>query len=90
MEKKNQQLHCKASKFPTLCQWSLLLYIFIISTSAKAFDYSDALKKSLLYFESQRSGRLPYNQRVTWRDHSGLTDGLEQGVRFNSNIPIFC
>ncbi|KAF7078136.1 hypothetical protein CFC21_082615, partial [Triticum aestivum] len=39
-----------------------------------------ALSKSLLYFESQRSGRLPYNQRVRWRGHSGLTDGLEQGV----------
>ncbi|CAA7397761.1 unnamed protein product [Spirodela intermedia] len=45
-----------------------------------AFDYGDALTKSLLYFESQRSGRLPYNQRVNWRGHSGLTDGLEQGV----------
>jgi Glycosyl hydrolase family 9 len=38
------------------------------------------LHKSLLYFEAQRSGRLPYNQRVTWRGHSGLTDGLQQGV----------
>ncbi|GLT28315.1 hypothetical protein SLA2020_032570 [Shorea laevis] len=46
----------------------------------RAFDYADALSKSLLYFEAQRSGRLPYNQRITWRDHSGLTDGLEQGV----------
>ncbi|GKC95669.1 endoglucanase 11-like protein [Tanacetum coccineum] len=43
-------------------------------------NYSDAITKSLLYFEAQRSGRLPYNQRVTWRDNSGLTDGLEQGV----------
>ncbi|XP_015973035.1 endoglucanase 11-like [Arachis duranensis] len=46
----------------------------------EAFNYGEALSKSLLYFESQRSGRLPYNQRVTWRHHSGLTDGLEQGV----------
>ncbi|KAF5746100.1 endoglucanase 11-like [Tripterygium wilfordii] len=58
----------------------LLLCIFTIPNITRAFDYSDALTKSLLYFESQRSGRLPYNQRVTWRDHSGLTDGLEQGV----------
>uniref|UniRef100_N1QX90 Endoglucanase n=1 Tax=Aegilops tauschii TaxID=37682 RepID=N1QX90_AEGTA len=43
-------------------------------------DYEQALRKSLLYFEAQRSGRLPYGQRVAWRDHSGLTDGLEQGV----------
>lgn len=60
--------------------WCFLLSIFAISACAQAFDYADALKKSLLYFESQRSGRLPYNQRVAWRDHSGLTDGLEQGV----------
>ncbi|XLR22462.1 hypothetical protein HN51_068712 [Arachis hypogaea] len=25
-------------------------------------------------------GRIPYNQRVSWRHHSGLTDGLEQGI----------
>jgi hypothetical protein len=47
----------------------------------KAHNYEDALQKSLLYFEAQRSGRLPHSQRVTWRHHSGLTDGLEQGVR---------
>ncbi|KAK3129984.1 hypothetical protein QOZ80_6BG0487470 [Eleusine coracana subsp. coracana] len=43
-------------------------------------DYGVALSKSLLYFEAQRSGRLPHNQRVRWRGHSGLTDGLQQGV----------
>ncbi|CAN6447095.1 unnamed protein product [Victoria cruziana] len=46
----------------------------------EGYDYREALTKSLLYLEAQRSGRLPYNQRVTWRHHSGLTDGLEQGV----------
>ncbi|KAJ7960342.1 Endoglucanase [Quillaja saponaria] len=60
------------------CVFFFIFTIFI--TKIQAFDYADALSKSLLYFESQRSGRLPYNQRVTWRDHSGLTDGLEQGV----------
>jgi hypothetical protein len=50
------------------------------ATERKAHNYEDALRKSLLYFEAQRSGRLPHNQRVAWRDHSGLTDGLEQGV----------
>ncbi|KAF2284893.1 hypothetical protein GH714_032063 [Hevea brasiliensis] len=58
-----------------------LFSFFTICKTGVAFDYADALNKSLLYFEAQRSGRLPYNQRVTWRDHSGLTDGLEQGVR---------
>lgn len=58
-----------------------LLPLFFIFSNASAFDYAEALTKSLLYFEAQRSGRLPYNQRVPWRDHSGLTDGLEQGVK---------
>jgi hypothetical protein len=59
----------------------LFLFIFtILTTNIQAFDYGDALSKSLLYFEAQRSGRLPYNQRVAWRDHSALIDGLEQGV----------
>ncbi|CAI8597787.1 unnamed protein product [Vicia faba] len=53
---------------------------FTLFCITHSFDYADALSKSLLYFEAQRSGRLPYNQRVNWRHHSGLTDGLEQGV----------
>ncbi|EPS70202.1 hypothetical protein M569_04556, partial [Genlisea aurea] len=43
-------------------------------------DYGEALSKSLLYFEAQRSGHLPYHQRVTWRHHSALDDGLQEGV----------
>lgn len=58
---------------------SLITLIFLIPF-CESFNYGQALSKSLLYFESQRSGRLPHNQRVTWRHHSGLTDGLEQGV----------
>ncbi|KAL5794156.1 hypothetical protein ACOSP7_002750 [Xanthoceras sorbifolium] len=79
MEKKKKNPHGAPQHYFSL----LLLSIFFVtaaSASVSAFDYADALTKSLLYFESQRSGRLPYNQRVAWRDHSGLTDGLEQGV----------
>ncbi|GAB4859416.1 hypothetical protein Ancab_010882 [Ancistrocladus abbreviatus] len=73
----------KKSHVTSLRHCCLLLSLFTTGISAAcavAFDYAEALSKSLLYFEAQRSGRLPYNQRVTWRDHSGLTDGLEQGV----------
>uniref|UniRef100_A0A0E0JVL0 Endoglucanase n=1 Tax=Oryza punctata TaxID=4537 RepID=A0A0E0JVL0_ORYPU len=56
------------------------LVVMATAAAAAAHDYGEALSKSLLYFEAQRSGRLPYNQRVRWRGHSGLTDGLEQGV----------
>ncbi|KAJ4747630.1 Endoglucanase [Rhynchospora pubera] len=59
---------------------SILIILFPLCTQSLSFNYTDALTKSLLYFEAQRSGHLPYNQRVTWRGHSGLTDGLQQGV----------
>ncbi|XP_022875747.1 endoglucanase 17 isoform X2 [Olea europaea var. sylvestris] len=38
-------------------------------------NYRDALTKSIMFFEGQRSGRLPPNQRITWRRNSGLSDG---------------
>lgn len=57
------------------------VYLLPSSQPLNLTGYREALHQSLLYFEAQRSGHLPYNQRVTWRHHSGLTDGLEQGVR---------
>jgi endoglucanase len=55
----------------------LLLFTF---RAATAYDYTDALQKSLLFFEAQRSGKLPCDQQVKWRGDSGLTDGFQQGV----------
>ncbi|KZV47145.1 endoglucanase 17 [Dorcoceras hygrometricum] len=43
-------------------------------------NYRDALTKSILFFEGQRSGRLPPNQRITWRKSSGLSDGAAMHV----------
>ncbi|KAJ6674956.1 ENDOGLUCANASE 17 [Salix viminalis] len=43
-------------------------------------NYRDALTKSILYFEGQRSGKLPSSQRITWRRDSGLTDGSAMHV----------
>ncbi|OEL24620.1 Endoglucanase 20 [Dichanthelium oligosanthes] len=43
-------------------------------------NYSDALAKAITFFEGQRSGRLPANQRVTWRGDSALTDGQPENV----------
>ncbi|KAI3869268.1 hypothetical protein MKX03_026692 [Papaver bracteatum] len=53
---------------------------FLLLVQASAVDYGVALTKSLLYFEAQRSGKLPANQRVTWRGDSGLHDGKDVGV----------
>ncbi|KAI4318689.1 hypothetical protein MLD38_032363 [Melastoma candidum] len=45
------------------------------STAAAAHDYADALSKSICFFEGQRSGFLPNDQRLSWRGNSGLSDG---------------
>lgn len=83
-DKKKPNQHYSKARHSSLrfLQQCCCVWFSIVSVVAPAhsFDYADALSKSLLYFESRRSGRLPYDQRVTWRHHSGLTDGLEQGV----------
>ncbi|KAL6498392.1 Endoglucanase 3 [Orobanche hederae] len=43
-------------------------------------NYEDALSKSILFFQAQRSGKLPATQRITWRDDSGLLDGQQAQV----------
>ncbi|KAL0918412.1 hypothetical protein M5K25_010419 [Dendrobium thyrsiflorum] len=59
---------------------SFLLLSSLSSVAGGGFDYGDALSKSLLFFEAQRSGKLPADQRVKWRGDSGLKDGFLQGV----------
>ncbi|MCL7026442.1 hypothetical protein MKW94_027908, partial [Papaver nudicaule] len=45
------------------------------SKKTNTIDYEDALTKSILFFEGQRSGKLPANQRMSWRKDSALNDG---------------
>ncbi|KAJ6294507.1 hypothetical protein OIU76_022558 [Salix suchowensis] len=49
-------------------------------TAAMSNDYGDALTKSILFFEGQRSGKLPANQRMNWRKDSALRDGSDIGM----------
>ncbi|CAK9198641.1 unnamed protein product [Sphagnum troendelagicum] len=53
-------------------------FLLVLKLSAQ-FDYSDALMRSLLYFEGQRSGKLPSDQRVSWRGDSALNDSSSVG-----------
>ncbi|WVZ21306.1 hypothetical protein V8G54_008628 [Vigna mungo] len=39
------------------------------------FNYKEALTKSLIFLEAQRSGKLPSSNRVPWRGDSALDDG---------------
>ena len=61
----------------------LLVFVammMVVVTKVASHDYGDALSKSILFFEGQRSGKLPPNQRMTWRKDSALHDGFDIGV----------
>ncbi|XP_043711961.1 endoglucanase 24-like [Telopea speciosissima] len=66
----------------------LLLFFLVLGTiltelkwiNCDGHDYQDALSKCILFFEGQRSGWLPADQRLTWRGNSGLGDGSASGV----------
>lgn len=44
-------------------------------------NYADALAKSILFFQGQRSGKLPPDQKIKWRSNSGLSDGSAANVK---------
>lgn len=51
-----------------------------LSSSSSSYDYKEALSKGILFFEGQRSGKLPNTQRVNWRGDSALSDGNPDNV----------
>lgn len=59
----------------------ILLLAVHCPSYATRHDYGDALRKSILFFEGQRSGKLPPDQRLKWRRDSALRDGSTAGVR---------
>jgi hypothetical protein len=50
----------------------------VLSITA-AYDYREVLRASLLFYEAQRSGKLPPDQKVTWRKDSALNDRGQNG-----------
>ena len=38
------------------------------------YNYAEVLQKSILFYEAQRSGKLPANNRIPWRGDSALQD----------------
>lgn len=54
--------------------------VIVQKDAAPAFNYAEALQKSIYFFECQRGGKLPANNRVKGRGDSGLDDGKDNGV----------
>ncbi|GJP44682.1 hypothetical protein CLOM_g4045 [Closterium sp. NIES-68] len=60
---------------------TLTLRASVASAAPGDPDYADALAKTILFLEGQRSGPLdPATTRVTWRNDSGLQDGAKNSV----------
>ena len=60
--------------------WSMILALSILCTSlisitapkaeAADFNYGEALQKAIMFYEFQRSGKLPEDKRDNWRGDS--------------------
>nr|AXQ39837.1 beta-1,4-endoglucanase [Loboptera decipiens] len=58
------------------------IFLFILGSLTlcqAAYDYGDVIRNSLLFYEAQRSGKLPSDQLVTWRKDSALNDKGQNG-----------
>ena len=54
--------------------------------AAPSYNYGEALQKSLLFYELQRSGKLPTDKRDNWRGDSGLKDGSDAGLDLTGGL----
>ncbi|KAK7259897.1 hypothetical protein RIF29_25512 [Crotalaria pallida] len=59
---------------------ALLTFLLVVSNVQCNPNYGEALAKSLLFFQGQRSGRLPQDQQIKWRSNSALYDGHQANV----------
>lgn len=50
-----------------------------ITSALGSYDYDQVLELSLLFYEAQRSGHLPKDNRVPWRSDSCLKDRGQRG-----------
>lgn len=48
--------------------------------STGQFNYAEALQKSFLFYEAQRSGPLSEDNRIEWRGDSSINDGADVGI----------
>lgn len=65
--------------------WTVLAAAFGIlaappSGAAGKFNYAEALQKSILFYEAQRSGPVPAWNRLEWKGPSALDDGKDAGL----------
>ncbi|KAF7080762.1 hypothetical protein CFC21_084781 [Triticum aestivum] len=78
MKKRHTPASCRGGGEGVRCGVALLLAALVLSgdvAGATSFNYKDALTKSIMFLEAQRSGKLPPDNRIKWRGDSGMEDG---------------
>ena len=59
------------------------MYLFklnhYLTADGTKYDLNEVLEKSILFYEAQRSGKLPPNNRIPWRGDSALNDTGNNG-----------
>lgn len=68
-----------------LCFYLVESYFLVVNAE---FNYQDALTKSIIFLEEQRSGKLPPNHRPSWRGDSALQDGKLANVCISSSLTL--
>jgi endoglucanase len=53
---------------------------FLLGPPAEAYNYGEALQKSIYFYTQQRCGDLPADNPVIWRADSCLNDGADVGL----------
>lgn len=65
--------------------WLALFQGFFVAVNGQ-FNYKDALTKSIVFLEAQRSGKLPATNRLAWRGDSALEDGKLANVPLSLSL----
>jgi len=66
-------------KFSTIVS-AVAALVAPMAVVAKSQDYARHIELSLLFYEAQRSGKLPENNRIYWRHDSMLDAGADHGI----------
>ena len=55
------------------------VYATHILDDGTKYNYDDVIRKSIMFYEAQRSGKLPSNNEIPWRGDSMLHDQGQHG-----------
>lgn len=64
---------------PTSLVLGSIAISFTLAVCNAQYNYREIIEKSLLFYEAQRTGRLPSNNRVSWRGDSFVNDRGQNG-----------